>query len=109
MWQNATSGYTIKVTRDAGLVGGACPTRIYIDGKNAADLRPAETVTFVVAEGRHILGGGPSPDAGGLCSGFKSSERYRRETDASGKQGDTLSFRFGLGANGEPSLTPTAF
>lgn len=108
-WANAADGYSIRVTRDIGYSGSACATRIYIDGRSAADIEPGETVVFVVTPGRHILGASPSPAEGKLCTAGGSVERMRREVDASGEKGDSLSFRFGKGANGEPSITPTAF
>jgi hypothetical protein len=99
--------YLVCVTKDEAFLGKGCMARIYIDGQPAADLLSAETVTFKLPPGRHILGGGPSPKA--ACSAFKADERLRREVDASGQAGESLGFRYLATSRGEFVLTPTAF
>lgn len=107
LWTDVADGYQIRVTRDSGYNGSLCATRLYVNGKAAADIKPGETVAFAVTAGRNILGAGPSPIDGKMCTAFGSVESMRREVDASGNAGDKLNFR--LAINLGPILTPTAF
>lgn len=106
-WANVDGGYTIRVTRDTGYVGSLCATRLYLNGAPAADMERGETVEFRVGAGRNILGAGPSPIEGKLCTAGGAVDGMRREIDASGKAGDALKFRVSIG--GGVILTPTAF
>lgn len=101
--------YTVKVVRDKGFSGSGCMTRIYIDGKDAADLKPGEVVALTLSTGRHIIGASPSPASGVMCSAFDAAERHRREAEVSGITGETRIFRFAISATGDISLAPTAF
>jgi hypothetical protein len=55
---------TVKITRDSGVLGSACNTYVFVDDKQVASLRPAESATLYVPRGRHILSFNTSR---GLC------------------------------------------
>lgn len=101
--------YTVKVVRDKGYAGSACMARIFIDGKDAADLKPGEVVALTLSTGRHIIGASPSPASGIMCSAFDAAARHRREVEVSGITGETRIFRFAISVSGDISLAPTAF
>lgn len=101
--------YQIRITRDAGFAGAGCPTRIYLDGKDAADLEPSETVVFTVSSGRHLIGASPSPLGGKMCSAFDAAARHRREVEVIAASGEVRNYRFSISASGVVALDPTAF
>ncbi len=101
--------YQIRITRDAGFAGSGCPARIYLDGKDAADLEAAETVLFTVSVGRHMIGASPSPLGGKMCSAFDAAARHRREAEVAASSGETRNYRFSISASGVTSLDPSAF
>src|SRR5690554_3555010 len=100
--------YQIRITRDSGRRGSACTTRIYLNGINAADLEPAETVTLSVPAGRHILGVSQSPTGGRLCTGFDEVARSRHEIEVTAEAGETRNYRLAT-SHGGFRLEPTAF
>lgn len=92
-------GGSIRVTRDSGLMGAACSTRVWIDGEPVADLRPSERVVVHVPSGERIVSAQPNAIcAGGLV-----------EVQANVRSGRESRFRVGAGHNGEVILAPTAF
>lgn len=95
------------VARDAGAMGSACMTAVYLNGEKVSTIDNAEKVTFYVTPGRHILGTGPNPDGTGLCR--FGAERARRETEIIAEPGKPLKYRLALSAQGEISVMPTAF
>lgn len=101
--------YSVRIIRDAGFAGSGCMARIYLDGKDAADLEPGEAVVLTLATGRHIIGASPSPASGKMCSAFDAASRHRRETEVTGVIGETRNYRFSISASGDVSLAPTAF
>lgn len=45
----------IVVTRDSGLANGGATARIFVDGREAANLRPSQQVRIYLAAGEHIV------------------------------------------------------
>lgn len=82
----------VIIKRDSGFMGSACMTRVYVDGKEVADLDTAQKVTVYPKIGDHIFSAWPK----GMCGGGMSEQ--------SGKVTDTgvLMFRVGYGV-----MTPT--
>jgi hypothetical protein len=89
----------LVVTRDTGILGGACNYKLYIDGKYAAAFGSGETATFGLKPGNHILGIAAGPPCGG--AGLIESEVT---IDA----GQTLKRRIAINSSGF-RLTPTAY
>ena len=89
----------VIIKRDSGFMGSACMTRVYVDGKEVADLDTAQKVTVYPKIGDHIFSAWPK----GMCGGGMSEQ--------SGKVTDTgvLMFRVGYGTNGDFGIYPTAF
>ncbi|HCM9594688.1 TPA: hypothetical protein N5O41_000927 [Enterobacter bugandensis] len=89
----------VIIKRDSGFMGSACMTRVYVDGKEVADLDTAQKVTVYPTIGEHIFSAWPK----GMCGGGMSEQ--------SGKvtEGDVLMFRVGYGTNGDFGIYPTAF
>ena len=109
-WDNATGdSYAIKITRDTGLMGSLCMTRIAVNGKNAADLNQGESVVFKVPTGKHVLSAWQI--SGGTSSGrtFCDGNPMRLEVNVSGISGDNIAYRYSYGGSGFPSLTVTSF
>lgn len=100
VFDTAREGTTpVVVKRDSGAMGAACSTRIYLDGRPMADVRPVEKVTFHLVPGDYILSAQPN----GICAGAL------QEVRASVRAGAPLTFRVGSGTNGEFIFVPTAF
>lgn len=100
--------YQIRITRDSGRRGSACTTRIYLNGNDAADLEPAETITLSVPAGRHIIGVSQSPTGGRLCTGFDEVARSRHEIEVTAETGEIRNYRLATSYGGF-RLEPTAF
>ena len=50
-------GYdSLAIKRDSGLMGGACKSGVYIDGKNVGSLAPGEMLTVYLPPGTHMTG-----------------------------------------------------
>jgi hypothetical protein len=57
LYQSPNDGdATLTVTRENGLFGGGCSSRLSIDDKFAADIEIGEQVTFHLPNGQHSLG-----------------------------------------------------
>lgn len=79
--QGASTG-NIVVTRDIGAVGSKCALGVMVDEQMAAHLNTAESVTFALKPGRHLLTV-TGLDGPGLCSfgATKSALARRRSTE----------------------------
>jgi type IV pilus biogenesis protein CpaD/CtpE len=97
--QQRPGTYAVTIKRDAGFMGGACSTRIYVDGQAVADIQTSEKVVVYLLEGDHIFSARPN----GICAGGVS------ETKAVVKAGTPLNLRAAYGSNGEFFLNVTAF
>lgn len=89
---------TVKVTRDSGVLGSACNTYVFVDDKQVASLRPAESATLYVPSGRHILSFNTSR---GLCPSATDA------IDVILKEGDIKNYRIRGDMNGNFQLLPT--
>jgi len=89
----------VIIKRDSGFMGSACLTRVYIDGKEIADLDTSEKVTIYPLVGDHIFSAWPK----GLCGGGMSEQSGKVNTDK------PLMYRVGYGTNGDFGIYPTAF
>lgn len=89
----------VIIKRDSGVMGSACMTRVYLDGKEIADLDTAQKAVIYPKVGNHIFSAWPK----GMCGGGMSEQ--------SGKviDGKTLMYRIGYGTNGDFGIYPTAF
>lgn len=89
----------VIIKRDSGFMGSACMIRVYVDGKEVADLDTAQKVTVYPTLGDHIFSAWPK----GMCGGGMSEQ--------SGKvtENGTLMYRVGYGTNGDFGIYPTAF
>ena len=81
----------VIIKRDSGFMGSACMTRIYIDGKEIADLDTAEKAVIYPVIGTHIFSAWPK----GMCGGGMS------EQSGEVTEGKTLMYRVGYGTNGD--------
>lgn len=86
----------ILVTRDTGFTGGACNTKVSIDGRLAAEIGPGETARFYVPAGERML------SASSCGSGLKE-----RETIV--QSGGTKRFRISIDSAMSLDLSPTAY
>ncbi|HBU8521295.1 hypothetical protein [Klebsiella aerogenes] len=89
----------VIIKRDSGVMGSACMTRVYLDGKEIADLDTAQKAVIYPEVGNHIFSAWPK----GMCGGGMS-EQSGTVTD-----GKTLMYRIGYGTNGDFGIYPTAF
>lgn len=92
------SGMVI-IKRDSGIMGSPCLTRVYLDGKDVADLNAGEKITIYPKIGMHIFSARPK----GACGGDMSEQSGRVE------EGGKLTFRVGYGTYADFGLHPTAF
>lgn len=93
------NGGTVIIKRDSGFMGSACMTRVYVDGKEIADLDVEQKITIHPEVGDHIFSAWPK----GVCGGGMSEQ--------SGKvtESKVLMYRIGYGTNGDFGIYPTAF
>jgi len=94
----------VVVTRDRGLVGGACALSLLSAGKDAAHLRPGETVTLWLPAGEQLLGVGHVQQ--GICG--SNAERMRREFEVSIRPGEDRRYRMATDSGGGLFLTPVS-
>ncbi|MEX6507445.1 hypothetical protein [Jiella sp. M17.18] len=90
---------TVIVKRDAGLMGAACASRLFVDGSVVADLWPGEAVTLHLPVTSTILSVKPE----GVCGGGTY------ETTVTPNPSKESKFRVGYGTNGDFFIVPTAF
>ncbi|EMK0361997.1 hypothetical protein V8J04_003325 [Klebsiella aerogenes] len=89
----------VIIKRDSGVMGSACMTRVYLDGKEIADLDTAQKAVIYPVVGKHIFSAWPK----GMCGGGMS------EQSGTVIDGKTLMYRIGYGTNGDFGIYPTAF
>lgn len=89
----------VIIKRDSGFFGSACFSRVYVDGKEVADLGTSQKVTVYPTIGDHIFSAWPK----GICGGGMSGQAGEVVEDK------TLIYRIGYGSNGEYGIQPTAF
>lgn len=89
---------TVVITRDSGVLGSACNTYVFVDGKQSASLKPSESATLHVPSGRHILSFDTSR---GLCPSATDA------VDVTLNKGDTKRYRIRGDMNGNFQLLPT--
>ena len=89
----------VIIKRDSGVMGSACMTRVYLDGKEIADLDTAQKAVIYPKVGNHIFSAWPK----GMCGGGMS------EQSGTVVDGKTLMYRIGYGTNGDFGIYPTAF
>lgn len=91
--QGAETG-TVIVTRDVGAIGSGCALGVMVDEQMAAHLNSAESVSFQLRPGRHLLTV-TGIDGRGLCalSATKSNLARRRSTEIYVDPGVTRRYR----------------
>lgn len=89
----------VIIKRDSGFMGSACFSRVYLDGKEIADLDPAQKIELYPPVGRHIFSAWPK----GACGGGMSEQEGMVES------GKVIMYRIGYGTNGDYGIYPTAF
>lgn len=105
--QSATMG-GIVITRDVGMVGGACFLGVLIDGTLAGKLDTGERASFYLPPGPHLI----APtwiDGRGLCGAFyseKSASARRRTTEITTSSGGRKNYRIHTNTDGESTLEP---
>jgi hypothetical protein len=87
------------VKRDTGIMGVACSTKIYLNGKGIADLDVSEKVVLNLPEGDYIVSAEPN----GVCGGGLTEVKFNVKANSQSV------FRYGTSGNGSPSIYPTAF
>lgn len=90
---------TVIVKRDTGHVGNACYTKLFLDGKEIAQIDVAEKITLHPTAGEHIIGAEPK----GLCGGSMSEVAINVTPDK------VLTYRVGYDSGVIFGLRPTAF
>jgi hypothetical protein len=99
-FQDANHGASrLVITRDKGATGFGCRTNTFINGVHAAEIGAAETASFFLPPGRHLIG----VNTRGICSsGMK-------EAELSMVEGEERRFRISIDNTGSLHLSPTAF
>lgn len=96
---------TIVVTRDTGLVGGACYVGILVDGRFSARIDTGEIVSLYVPVGEHLVGLVGDEQSGGVCGWGE----LRKEQSTTLSTGQVKRFRIGgdtnIGLDIRPSST----
>jgi hypothetical protein len=99
-WQTQTADTgRFTVTRDRGLMGGACSQRVYVDGSPIGDLRNGQSITVYLPSGDHVAGVRPN----GICGGGSAS------TEVHMTAGATKSYRIASEQSGDVKIEPSAF
>jgi hypothetical protein len=79
--QTDEANTVIVVTRDSGLANGGATARIFIDGREAASLRPSQQARIYLAAGEHIVGVGQNSAnvqaATGTVTRIERERRFR--------------------------------
>lgn len=88
----------VVVVRDEGMLGHGCGIDVLLDGEMAAFIGAGEKATFPASAGPHLLTILPSDK--GLCK--LGRERQERSLAFTAKPSDTMTFRLGLSASGDP-------
>ena len=108
-FQNASeSTGELVITRDIGLIGGACSLGVLIDGTLAAKIDTGERASFHLTPGMHLI----APtwiDGRGLCGAFyseKSATARRRTAEVNIVTGGKKNYRIHTNTDGESTLEP---
>lgn len=88
----------VTVTRDSGVVGAACAAKIFVDSKIVGQLKPSESVTLHIPNGRHIIS---FDTRGGLCPSMTDA------VDVNLIKNDVKKYRIRSDLNGNYQLLPT--
>lgn len=59
--QSSSANTVIVVTRDSGLANGGAAARIFVDGREAANLRPTQQARIYIGAGEHQVAVGQNP------------------------------------------------
>jgi len=95
---------TIVVTRDTGLIGGACFVGILVDGKFSARIDTGEAVSLYVPVGEHLIGLAGDEHSGGVCGWGE----LRKEQSTSISTGQVKRFRIGGDTNTGLDIRPSS-
>lgn len=95
---------TIVVTRDTGLIGGACYVGILIDGKFSARIDTGEVVSLYVPTGEHLVGLAKDEHSGGACGWGE----LRKEQSTVLSNGQVKRFRIGGDTNVGLDIRPSS-
>lgn len=77
--QSAVANTLIVVTRDRGLANGGATARVFVDGREAAILRPSQQAQLHVAAGEHVVAVGQnSSNVQAASETTTKAERERR-------------------------------
>jgi hypothetical protein len=101
---------TVVVTRDVGAIGSGCALGVMVDEQMAAHLNSAESVSFQLRPGRHLLTV-TGIDGRGLCalSVIKSNLARRRSTEIYVDPGVTRRYRMSYTSVETPPVIEPAF
>ena len=94
-----TNASVIVITRDTGLAGSLCATKVFANGKLAAYVKPGEKVVLHIPSSQIILGAQPS----GICGGGFV------EIQAKASPGKRSYYRISADHSGTTGLHPTSF
>ncbi len=100
----ATPYGTIVVTRDTGLVGGACYVGILVDGKFSVRIDTGEAVSLYVPVGEHLIGLVGDEHSGGVCGWGE----LRKEQSTNLSIGQVKRFRIGGDTNIGLDIRPSS-
>ena len=89
---------TVIIKRDSGILGSGCSSKVFVNGKPTARLRPSEKIALYLSEGEYIFSAWP-----GICGGGLS------EVSGNVKVDEQISFRIGYGNSGDFFINRTAF
>lgn len=105
LFQPAPDKAQVTLVRDSSF-GGQCSLGVYLDGKLVAGIKRQERLVMHVSPGPHILGAGPNPNGGGVCTMF--AESLRREVEVNASLTRPANYRLAM-LQGAISIMPTAF
>lgn len=102
LYQTSPNGNygTLVVTRDSGMMASAAPVKISINGNLAAELNQGETASFMLPEGRLMIGA--LSELGIFSTGLN-------EAKDSITAGEEVRYRVGYDPSGTLGLFPTAY
>lgn len=99
-WQNPSpNAGEFVVTRDKGLMGGACSQEVYVDSHAIATLRTGQKVIVYLPPGKHMAGVRPT----GLCGGGSAGVALTVEA------GKRQVYRVASGQSGDVKIEPSPF
>ena len=95
---------TIIVSRDTGMIGGACYVGILVDGKFSARIDTGEIVSLYVPVGEHLVGLVGDERSSGMCGWGE----LRKEQSTSLSPGQVKRFRIGGDTNVGLDIRPSS-